>query len=166
MRKLIAVAFVAGGIFLWWSGYESGHSQGSAPDVSYVTVRGQQLRLSELRGRAVLMTFWASDCRPCLAEIPELDQLQREWSTPGLEVIAVAMQYDLPSRVWALVEAARIPYQVVLDSSGALATAFGGISGVPTTFLIAPDGTIHDRWSGPLDFARVRRRLTSMLGEF
>lgn len=167
MRRLvIAIAIVAGGILLCWRAYERGYSRRTAPNVSLVSVRGQQLRLADLHGRPVLITFWASDCGPCLAEIPELDQLQRECSKEGLQVIAISMHYDLPSRVWALVQAARVPYHVVLDSSGALATAFGGIAGVPTTFLIAPDGTIHEQWSGRLDFAMVRRRIAAMLREF
>lgn len=167
LRKPMAAALIAGGLLLLcWRAYERVQSLWTAPDVSFVTVQGEHLRLSDLRGGPVLITFWASDCGPCLSEIPDLDKLQREWSTRGLQLIAVAMRYDLPSRVWSLVQSARPSYRVVLDSSGALAAAFGRVSAVPTTFLIAPDGTLRERLVGPIDFATVRHHLFMMLGDF
>ncbi len=150
---------VGGGAWQWM------HRPQSAPDITLITVRGERFRLADWRGRPILVSFWASDCGPCIKEMPELDRLHAEFAPRGLQLIAVAMDYDLPSRVLALVEAARVPYRVTLDSTGAIAAAFGGVRGVPAAFLIAPDGIIGARWLGPLDFSAVRRRIVGLLGE-
>lgn len=134
-------------------------------EVAFVTVGGEHVRLSEWRGQPVLVTFWASDCGPCIAEIPELETLQTEYGKQGLRVIAIAMKYDLPSRVLALTQSAGVSYRVALDSTGTIAKAFGGVEGVPTTFLIASDGRLCERWVGPLDFPVVRHRVLTAHGE-
>lgn len=135
------------------------------PDVEMTTIRGEQLRLTDFRGGPVLIVFWASDCAPCIAEIPELVQLHREWSGHGLRLIAVAMVYDLPSRVLALTTAAGVDYRVVLDLRGTIAEAFDRIDAVPTAILIGPDGNVLERRTGPIDFKALRVRLLRMLGD-
>lgn len=137
----------------------------SAPDLAFTTITGESMRLSDFQGHPVLVTFWASDCGPCIAEIPTLDRLYRDYSEDGFHLIAIAMHYDLPSRVVALVQAAHVAYPVVLDPAAEIAGAFGGVPGVPMAFLIAPDGTIRDRISGAIDFAAVREKIRNWLGE-
>jgi hypothetical protein len=69
----------------------------------------------------------------------------------GLEIIAIAMPYDRPDHVLAMTRSRRIPYPVALDIDGLATRAFGGIQITPTVFLIAPDGRIVHRASGPVD---------------
>jgi thiol-disulfide isomerase/thioredoxin len=135
------------------------------PDAEMTTIRGEQLRLTDFRGGPVLIVFWASDCAPCIAEIPELVRLDRELSGHGLHLIAVAMAYDLPSRVLALTAAAGVDYRVVLDLRGTIAESFDRIDAVPTAILIGPDGNILERRTGPIDFKALRVRLLRMLGD-
>lgn len=136
-----------------------------APNVEFTTITGERGRLADFRGHPVLVTFWASDCRVCLSEIAGLGELHREFSGDGFQLLAIAMDYDVPSRVVDLVRLRRLPYRVVLDSSARLATAFERVKGVPTTFLIAPDGDIRYRVAGEIDFVAVRGIIRTMLGE-
>ena len=136
-----------------------------SPEVEMTTVKGERVKLSDLRGGPVLIVFWASDCGPCIAEIPELISLDRDFGGRRVHLIAVAMAYDLPSRVLALTAAAGVSYRVVLDVRGTIASVFGRVEVVPTAFLIGPDGLIVQRKTGPLDFGELRVRLLRMLGD-
>lgn len=161
-RRLVAAGVIAAvcatGVVVWFC-----FKPDVAPELEMTTVRGERLRLSEFRDDPILIVFWASDCGPCIGEIPELIRLDRELSGRGFHVIAVAMAYDLPSRVLSLIASAGVSYRVILDLGGRIAAAFGQIRAVPTAVLIGPDGVILDRISGPLDFTRLRVRLLPML---
>lgn len=137
----------------------------SAPDAEFVTIKGEHIRLRELRGHPVLVTFWASDCRACIEEMPDLAQLYREFSARGFRLISIAMPYDVPSRVLSLAEAKRLPYPVALDPAGHLAETFDQVRLVPNSFLIAPDGRIVMRHLGQLDARDLRERVERMLGD-
>ena len=162
MRRVI-VGCVIAAVGAAGLGVRLGLTPDTAPQLEMTTVRGERLRLSDLRGDPVLIVFWASDCGPCIREIPELDRMDRELRAHGLHVIAVAMAYDLPSRVLSLTASAGVSYRVILDLGGRIAAAFGQIRAVPTAVLIGPDGVILDRVAGALDFARLRDQLLPML---
>jgi thiol-disulfide isomerase/thioredoxin len=134
-----------------------------APDVAFMTITGEKILMQELSGQPLLITFWATDCPSCIREIPHLVQLHRDYAGQGLRIIAVAMFYDMPSRVVALTRAENLPYSVVLDPLAELARAFGDIRLTPTSLLIAPDGSIVMHRTGLLDFALVRSRIRRML---
>lgn len=135
-----------------------------APEVEFITVKGESIRLSDLRGRPVLVTFWASDCRSCIEEIPDLAALYRDYSAWGFETIAVAMAYDPPNRVLETAKARQIPYKVALDPSGRLAEAFGRVQQVPNTLLIAQDGRIILRKLGRIRIEELRTAIERLLG--
>ncbi|MBM4199949.1 MAG: TlpA family protein disulfide reductase [Gammaproteobacteria bacterium] len=134
------------------------------PAITVTSLRGETVRLAELRGRPLVVTFWASDCRTCLLEIPEFDRLSRDYAPYGVRVLAVAMAYDLPSRVLALVRETGLGYTVVLDSEARLAAGFGGVKWVPSTFVIDPEGNIRHTTVGAVDFRLVRQQIEAMLG--
>lgn len=138
---------------------------GQPPDVTFRTTAGNQLSLRELKGSPVLVTFWASDCRSCLQEMPTMEALYRRYSGRGLKIIGVAMNYDIPSRVMDLVRSGRITYPVAFDLSAELAKAFGNVSLVPNSFLIAPDGRIVFHKLGLLDMAVLDAQIEKMLLE-
>ncbi|MBS1214786.1 MAG: redoxin domain protein, partial [Proteobacteria bacterium] len=83
----------------------------------------------------------------------------------GLKVIGVAMDYDIPSQVKAVVEGMQIPYPVALDARGDHAKAFDGVELVPYSLLIAADGHIVLRKLGLLDMAEIRARIEELLTE-
>jgi peroxiredoxin len=157
----IVSAFIAAaslGLYRW--GFEQ-----SAPDAEFVTIKGEHIRLRELRGHPVLVTFWASNCRACIEEMPDLADIYRELSAQGFKLISVVMPYDLPSRVLSLAEAKQLPYPVALDPLGRVAETFGQVRLVPNSFLIAPDGHIVMHQLGRIDARKLRERVERMLGE-
>lgn len=156
---LAALALVGALAFLWLS--PSGTRQ--APDVAVQTLDGGELALADLRGRPVLVTFWATTCTTCVAEIPHLAELHRDLGPKGLSIVAIAMPYDPPPQVKQMVSERDMPYTVALDRDGAATAAFGDVELTPTHFLIAPDGRIVQHKLGQLDMERLRGRLRGML---
>jgi thiol-disulfide isomerase/thioredoxin len=136
-----------------------------APDLTFSTLEGRQLRLDALRGRPVLINFWATSCASCVRELPHLAELYRELASRGLEIIGVAMPYDPPNRVVAMSRREAIPYPVALDIRGNALSAFGGVNLTPTSILVGPDGLILDRSTGALDMERLRARVLTLLSK-
>lgn len=134
-----------------------------APDIALSTITGKRLDLKALRGRPVLVNFWATTCPGCVAEIPELAALYRDLSPKGLEIIGVAMSYDAPNQVMEMSKERHIPYPIAIDLKGRAARAFGGVQLTPTSFLIAPDGRIVKQRIGNVDINALRRQIESML---
>jgi len=159
LKSILTLTLVAVTAWIWVS-LSSGRK---APDVAFMTITGEKILMQELQGHPVLVTFWATDCPSCIREIPHLIELHQDYVRQGLRIIAVAMYYDMPSRVVALSGAENLPYSVVLDPQAELATAFGDIRLTPTSFLIAPDGSIVMHKTGLLDFALVRSKIRQLL---
>lgn len=156
----IAAVLLGALAFVWFA---PGAGAQRAPDVEMVTLDGEELRLSELRGRPVLLTFWATTCPGCLAEMPHLIELHHELAAQGLAIIGVAMSYDPPEQVANLVERRQVPYHIALDSDGEVAKAFGDVRLTPTTFLISPEGRIVRQKIGEMDMHEVRPRIEQWL---
>jgi peroxiredoxin len=131
----------------------------AAPDASFKTINGETIRLAKLKGRPVIITFWATDCPSCLEEIPDLITLHNSYSASGLTVIAVAMPYDPPNRVVEMATSKRLPYDVALDPDGDLTQLFGNVHLTPTTFLVNRSGNIVMQKVGVFDLADMRRKL-------
>ena len=135
-----------------------------APAVSVRTIDGEEIELASLRGKPLLVTFWATSCTGCVKEMPHLIELYQEFAPQGLELIAVAMSYDPPNHVLAMREARQIPYPIALDVDGSVARAFDDVRLTPTSFLIAPNGQIVRHKIGELEMADVRNQIRAMLG--
>lgn len=134
-----------------------------APAVTFRTLDGQRMELAELRGRPVLVTFWATTCPGCIAEMPHLIDLYRRLHPAGLEIVAVAMSYDPPNQVLAMRERRGLPYPVALDIDGGIARAFGDVKLTPTSFLIDPDGRIVFHKIGEMDMAALEETIRGFL---
>jgi peroxiredoxin len=134
-----------------------------SPDITLLTIDGEELQLASLRGQPLLLTFWATSCPGCIREMPHLIELYEELSPQGLEIIGVAMSYDKPSHVLSMRKARNIPYPVALDIHGAAAQAFGNVRLTPTSFLISPDGRIVSQKIGEMDMPRLRNNILAML---
>jgi peroxiredoxin len=135
----------------------------SSPDINVTGIDGNELHLSDYRGRPLLVTFWATTCPGCIREMPHLIELYEELSPQGLEIIGIAMDYDPPNHVLAMRDAKQIPYPVALDLNAEAARAFGNVRLTPTSFLIAPDGHIAFRKIGEMNMDRLRRDILGML---
>ena len=86
-----------------------------APDVTFKTLSGEQITTRDLRGRPLLVSFWASNCVSCLREMPHLVELHHELNARGFQIVGVAMDYDPPNRVVETAARFKIPYRVSLD---------------------------------------------------
>lgn len=135
-----------------------------APQLTFVTLEGRQITSDSLRGGVTLVNFWATSCPGCVAEMPALVETYRKYHGRGLEVVAVAMSYDPPSHVVNYTRKNALPFPVVLDVDGRLATAFGDVQLTPTTIVIDRQGHIVQRVVGELDFARLHAMLEKELG--
>ena len=134
-----------------------------APELTFTSIKGEAIPLSGLRGRPVLVTFWATTCPGCMQEMPHLIELYQELHPQGLEIIGVAMAYDPPNQVLRVAEQRQVPYPIALDLQEQAAQAFGDVRLTPTSFLIGPDGRIVQQKIGELDMQRVRREILAML---
>ena len=134
-----------------------------APEVTFSTLNGEKINMRALRGRPVLVTFWATTCPNCLKEMPHLVELYEEFRNSGFELIGVAMPYDPPNRVLELATERLLPYPIALDIDGTLAAAFGKVMLTPTSFLIAPNGRIIKHKIGEMNMARLRKQIETLL---
>jgi peroxiredoxin len=135
------------------------------PEVTITTITGEKLTAADLRGKVVLVNFWATSCVTCVNEMPRLVETYRKHRDRGFETVAVAMSYDPPNYVLHYAEKNALPFKVALDPMGAAARAFGDVSLTPTTFVIDRRGTIVKRYLGEPDFAELDRLIEGKLAE-
>ncbi len=149
MKKLVFVfaLVVAAGIASWfvWRPAQA------APDVSFAAIDGQRLTMQDLRGKVVLVKFWATDCVTCIKQMPDTIADYNKYSAQGFQTVAVAMNYDPPNYVLNYAQTRKLPFTVALDSKGEVAKAFGDVRLTPTAFLIDKQGRIVKRYLGDYD---------------
>ena len=137
----------------------------AAPAVTFVTLKGETIPISALRGKVVLVNFWATDCPICLKEMPQLIDTHRKFQARGYETVAVAMWYDPPNRVQQFSEQRALPFKVAFDPVGEHAKAFGDLTLTPTTFVIDKRGNIVSRIVGEPDFAKLHALIEAKIVE-
>ena len=136
-----------------------------APAFSTVTTDGRRLELIALRGRVVLLTFWATWCEPCLAEMQSFDAVQRELGPAGLAIVAVNMREE-PAEIARYERSRALAFPLARDERGTIGRSYG-VVGLPTTFVIARDGRAIGRAVGPRDWRSdaARALLRALLAE-
>jgi len=161
MKKLLAAAVLMalGGLGIWL--FASPLAQ--APEVTFSTLSGKQLKMSELRGKVVLVKFWATSCVTCVAQMPDNIETYDKYHAQGFEIVAVAMQYDPANYVINFVETRKLPFTVALDTIGQVARAFGDVKLTPTAFLVDKNGQILKRYLGEYNKAEFRDTLEKAL---
>ncbi|MBW8305790.1 MAG: TlpA family protein disulfide reductase [Thiobacillus sp.] len=149
----VAVLAIAGALFY------AVMDRPGAPAVTFTTLEGKPIVLDELRGKVVLVNFWATSCPGCIKEMPDMVESYKLYRDRGFEIIAVAMSYDPPNYVQNFVQTRQLPFPVALDVDGAHARAFGNVQLTPTSFIIGKDGRILEQKLGELDFVRLNALL-------
>ncbi|RTL37387.1 MAG: TlpA family protein disulfide reductase [Rhodocyclaceae bacterium] len=139
--------------------------QAAAPDVSFTTLDGQTSQLSSLKGKVVLVNFWATTCTTCVAEMPKLIETYNKFAPKGFETVAIAMDYDPPEYVRNYAQKNGLPFTVALDSGGKAAKGFEDVRLTPTTFLLDKQGRIVQKYLGEPDFAKLHALLDKLLAE-
>ncbi|MGB8061358.1 MAG: TlpA disulfide reductase family protein [Candidatus Sulfotelmatobacter sp.] len=118
-----------------------------APDFTLEKLGGGNLKLSDLRGKAVLLNFWATWCGPCKIETPWLVEMQNEYGNQGLQVIGVAMDDSGKDEISKFAKDMGVNYPVLLGKE-AVGEEYGGVPALPESFFIGRDGKIVDRIIG------------------
>ena len=122
-----------------------------APDFTLPTLSGTPIRLAELRGKAVLLNFWATWCAPCRTEMPSIEALYQRYKDRGLDVLAVNLDLRSTAGVAAFLQEVGVTFRVGLDPSWSTARAYR-VLGLPTTYLIDRAGQVIVREVGARDW--------------
>jgi peroxiredoxin len=133
-----------------------------APAFSLQDLHGNLVSLEKDRGKVVLLNFWATWCGPCKVEMPQFMQWRREYGAQGLEVIGVSIDDSAPP-ARAFVQKLRLNYPVVMGNAK-LGEQYGGVLGVPVTFLIDRTGMVRARFDGEEHLAAEERQMRRLLG--
>lgn len=137
----------------------------AAPEVRFTSLGGQHFSTSDLRGKVVLVNFWATSCAVCVREMPMLTETWRRFAPRGYEMVAVAMSYDHPNLVADYVRRNELPFRIALDLEGHLARQWGDIKATPTTFVVDRRGRIVKRYVGEPDASELRALIEKTLAE-
>jgi thiol-disulfide isomerase/thioredoxin len=160
LKKVFAPLALIGLLVLL--GYSSLH-KAEAPNASFTTIEGKTFNMASLKGKVVLVNFWATDCKSCVEEMPELIQTYKTYADKGFELIAVAMPYDPPAQVANFTKQKNLPFPVMHDGYAEISQQFGGVNGTPTTYLYDKDGKRIQHTVGTLDFKKLHALLDKEL---
>lgn len=141
------------------------------PDVTFEDLQGNDLSLASLKGKVVVVNFWATWCEPCRFEIPEMIGFQQKYSEKGVTILGIAMDDEGKSVVQPFVEKTQFDvnghsmtmnYPIVLGNDD-IAAKFGGLIGLPVTLVITRDGKIHKRFIGQVTGPELEKEIKALL---
>lgn len=165
MLAVAALATVAAGAGIGWAIVaERDFEPRPAPALTLTSIAGERIELAQLRGRVVLLNFWATSCAICVREMPEIARMHARLGPRGLATVAIAMPYDRPDFVLHYARRNPLPFPIALDPVGEAARALGPVRGTPTLVVIDRAGAIVRRIEGEADLAALERFLERALG--
>ena len=132
-----------------------------APAFTLKDIRGRTVRLSDFKGKVVLINFWATWCPPCRAEMPELVKLQKEYESQGLQLVGITLPKYKQRSVSKIISQLRINYPILFGTQKT-ANLFNVDEVLPVTIIIDRSGTVRDRILGiiaPEEFEEKVKRL-------
>jgi thiol-disulfide isomerase/thioredoxin len=124
----------------------------AAPALVVKDLAGNDVSLASLKGKVVVVDFWATWCGPCRMEIPGYIEMQKKYGKDGLVIVGVSLDQKGPKHVKKFVEENGMNYTVAMGDHSAV-EAFGGFNSIPTTFLINREGRIVHQKSGAMESA-------------
>ncbi|MEW5841976.1 MAG: TlpA disulfide reductase family protein [Bacteroidota bacterium] len=134
-----------------------------APDFSLPTTDGKILKLSSLKGKVVIIDFWATWCPPCRKGIPDLIELKKKYGSKGLEIVGVSVDTDTKNQVVGFIKDKGINYPVVYGNQN-VTELYGGIEAIPTTFIIDKQGKIVASYQGLMPALTYENHVRKLLG--
>ncbi len=161
MFPVVALAIaLAGGAAVYL-----GTGASAAPASTFVLLDGRTTSTEDLKGKVTLVNFWATSCVTCVAEMPRIIATHDKYKARGYDTLAVAMSYDPPSYVVNFAQTRKLPFDVAIDNTGAVAKAWGDVALTPTTYIVDKRGRIVKRYVGEPDFAELHRLIEKLLAE-
>lgn len=145
-NRSTAVVVLVGGILL--AGAIWAHAD-KAPNFSLQDLNGKTVKLADLKGKAVILDFWATWCPPCRAEIPDLDTLYKEYKKKGATIVGVALDEGGKTAILAGMKKYNISinYPILIGNQD-VSKLYGGIDAIPTTFILDKKGNIVNKYIG------------------
>jgi cytochrome c biogenesis protein CcmG/thiol:disulfide interchange protein DsbE len=134
----------------------------AAPDFALKDLNGRIYRLTDFKGRVVLLNFFATWCDPCRQEIPHLLKLRQKFGGQGVEIIGVSLDHQVDRVLRPFIQRYGITYPVLLGTREVVLD-YGGIRGIPTTFVIDHNGTISDYFAGMPPSYLMEESVTKLL---
>jgi thiol-disulfide isomerase/thioredoxin len=173
--SLAVLALILAAVFVWTYAPERPSTEprreadgrtfetfGTLTDIAFLAEGGRQVRLSDFKGRPVVLNLWATWCAPCIEEMPSLDRLQRDF--PSIKVIAVSLDKDGEDKVRAFLDENGLRHLKTYTDPSMKALAALGVPGLPATILIASDGTDRGAINGAFDWdSKVAREAVAAL---
>lgn len=130
----------------------------------FVTIKGEKISMQSLKGKVVLINFWATDCRNCIKEMPDLVKIYEKYHNKGFEILAVAMPYDPPAQVVNYATHKQLPFPVIHDSYADISQKFGGVEVTPSSYLYNKQGKRIQHAVGLINFNKLHALLDKELG--
>jgi thiol-disulfide isomerase/thioredoxin len=153
---LVVVAVVAAGM-LYFGVHQARHSgpvfashlttSSLAPDFTLESLDGKTMKLSDFRGKAVLLNFWATWCGPCKIEMPWFVELQNQYAAQGFQIVGVAMDDASKEDIGKFAKDMGVNYPILIGKES-VGDQYGGVPALPESFLIGRDGKIVDKIIG------------------
>lgn len=135
-----------------------------APDFTLTSLDGKALKLSDYRGKAVLLNFWATWCEPCKIEMPWFVDLQKKYEAQGFTVLGVAMDDSSPSDISDFAKKMGVNYPIVIGKE-AVGDQYGGIPYLPSSFYIDRDGKVVERVFGLVSRSEIESNIQRAMSQ-
>jgi len=134
----------------------AGTGKGPAPDFELENIAGGKTAAAELKGKVLVVDFWATWCEPCIAEIPKFNKIAAEYKGKDVQIVGITVESAHDTIKPKVVETGM--RYTVLVGNDAVVDGFGGLIGFPTTFVVTKDWKIYKKYMGALPDKDVRIR--------
>ena len=168
MRKAVVCAVgVVAVLGIYLGGREILHRGGRTaavarlPELTFRDLNGNVIHTADFKGKVVLVNFWAAWCAPCAEEIPQFMTLQQKYGSQGVQVIGISID-DIDSELRAFYRKHSMNYPVIAGDQQ-ITDAFGGVPGLPTTFIIDRHSRIAARQVGATNFQSLEHEVVNLL---
>lgn len=136
---------------------------GIAPDFTLQSLEGKTVRLSDFRGKPVVLNFWATWCGPCKIEMPWFVDLQKQYGPAGLQFLGVAMDDASTKDIAEFAESMKVNYPILIGKD-TVGDAYGGVQFLPETFFIDREGKVVDKVFGLKGRGEIEDAIKKILG--